>query len=136
MIYPSPQSYTCVVALVGGGTNPQPGEISLVSPDFQDLSTRKTSKQPFTFSPLVSRLRPLASPPNPSPCERGNAPKGLGVRLFQNGPLPIQLVVVIAVRKAVSASFLFGGEHINKERIHYGHIYASSSSGFSWFKRR
>lgn len=29
MIYPSPQSYTCVVALVGGGTNPQPGEISL-----------------------------------------------------------------------------------------------------------
>ena len=29
MIYPSPQSYTCVVALVGGGTTPQPGEISL-----------------------------------------------------------------------------------------------------------
>ena len=29
MIYPSPQSYTWVVALVGGGLNPQPGEISL-----------------------------------------------------------------------------------------------------------
>ena len=29
MIYPSPQSYTCVVAMVGGGLNPQPGEISL-----------------------------------------------------------------------------------------------------------
>ena len=29
MIYPSPQSYICVVALVGGGGNPQPGEISL-----------------------------------------------------------------------------------------------------------
>ena len=26
---PSPKSYTCVVALVGGGNNPQPGEISL-----------------------------------------------------------------------------------------------------------
>ena len=26
---PAPQSYTCVVALVGGGNNPQPGEISL-----------------------------------------------------------------------------------------------------------
>ena len=28
-IYPTPQSYTYVVALVGGGNNPQPGEISL-----------------------------------------------------------------------------------------------------------
>ena len=26
---PTPQSYTYVVALVGGGNNPQPGEISL-----------------------------------------------------------------------------------------------------------
>ena len=29
MIYPSPKSYICVVALVGGGSNPMPGEISL-----------------------------------------------------------------------------------------------------------
>ncbi|WP_262498711.1 ATP-binding protein, partial [Segatella baroniae] len=28
-MYPSPQSYICVVALVGGGSNPMPGEISL-----------------------------------------------------------------------------------------------------------
>ena len=26
---PTPKSYICVVALVGGGSNPQPGEISL-----------------------------------------------------------------------------------------------------------
>ena len=29
IIYSTSKSYTCVVALVGGGSNPQPGEISL-----------------------------------------------------------------------------------------------------------
>lgn len=39
-------------------------------------------------------------------------------------------------RKITCASFLFGGEHINKGKTHYGHAYASPSGGFSWFKRR
>ena len=92
MIYPSPQSYTCVVALVGGGTNPQPGEISLAHngilfcdelPEFQ-RSVLEVLRQPLEDRIInISRAKYSTTFPcsfmfvasmNPCPCGYYNHP--------------------------------------------------------------